>query len=229
MKTFLFSTLPFFLLVSCQGTAQKGVQDLTPKAFAEKIYAEQKPQLIDVRTPQEFAQQHLDGAQNIDWNADDFSVNAAKLDKSRPVYVYCKVGGRSSLAGEKLAKMGFGQVYNLQGGIMKWNTENPAKSKPTAGGMTVAQYNKTVGAEGKVLISFYAKWCAPCKKMAPYMETLEQQTGIRVLRLDADIHTTLVDAQKISGLPTLILYEQGKVKWKHSGFISEEDLKKKLK
>jgi thioredoxin len=82
----------------------------------------------------------------------------------------------------------------------------------------------------KVLIDFNAKWCAPCKKMAPYLDQMQKDLADKVviIRLDADENKTLIKEMKIDELPTLLLYENKEIKWKHSGFISEEDLKKQL-
>jgi thiol-disulfide isomerase/thioredoxin len=81
-----------------------------------------------------------------------------------------------------------------------------------------------------VLIDFYAKWCEPCKKMAPYLLQMQKDLADKVviIRLDADENKTLMKEMKIDELPSLFLYENKEIKWKHSGYISEEDLKKQL-
>lgn len=69
---------------------------MKPEDFAQKINSTSQPQILDVRTPKEFSDQHLDNAVNINWNSDDFDKKVAGLDKSKPVFVYCLSGGRSS-------------------------------------------------------------------------------------------------------------------------------------
>ena len=66
--------------------------------------------------------------------------------------------------------------------------------------------------------------------MKPYLLQMEKELADKVviIRLDADKNKTLISEMKISELPTLLLYENREVKWKYSGFISEEDLKKQL-
>src|SRR6476469_9590642 len=93
------------LLVTSCNSQTKNVETIPPTAFAEKIKATPNAQLLDVRTPEEFASQHLDNAANVNWNSDDFETKAAKYDKSRPVFVYCTVGGRSKKAADKLHEM----------------------------------------------------------------------------------------------------------------------------
>jgi rhodanese-related sulfurtransferase len=78
-------------------------------------------QLVDVRTAEEYAEQHIPGAVNIDVYADDFVDQCLnRLDKERPVAVYCRTGKRSASAAEQLRKAGFKKVLNLEGGIVGW-------------------------------------------------------------------------------------------------------------
>ena len=88
-------------------------------AFAQLI-TKADVQLVDVRTPAEFQQGHLADALLSDFKAADFdALCVEKLDKSRPVAVYCRSGKRSAAAAQRLAAAGF-TVYNLQGGILEW-------------------------------------------------------------------------------------------------------------
>lgn len=233
MKTKLFSLLFIsFLFLSCQGQATKPVQTLDVKTYAEKLKNTEKPQLLDVRTPEEFGVEHLENADNVNVNSPDFATKAAQYDKSKPIFVYCKVGGRSAQAADKLVAMGFTEVYNLEGGIMKWTTAGMPKAGQTAktGGMTVEDYQKLVASDKKVLINFTAVWCAPCQKMKPYILKMQEEMKdqIKIVRVDADENKSLTEAMKIEGLPMIIIYENGKEVWRNLGYISEEDLKKHL-
>ncbi len=77
-------------------------------------------QLLDVRTPEEYAQGHIDGAINIDVRADDFQQRAEKeLKKDETVLVYCRSGRRSMHAAEILTNLGY-RTVNLEGGIIDW-------------------------------------------------------------------------------------------------------------
>jgi len=233
MKTKLFSLLFIsFLFLSCQGQATKPVQTLDVKTYAEKLKNTEKPQLLDVRTPEEFGVEHLENADNVNVNSPDFATKAAQYDKSKPIFVYCKVGGRSAQAADKLVAMGFTEVYNLEGGIMKWTTAGMPKAGQTAktGGMSVEDYQKLVASDKKVLINFTAVWCAPCQKMKPYILKMQDELKdqVKIVRVDADENKSLTEAMKIEGLPMIIIYENGKEVWRNLGYISEEDLKKHL-
>lgn len=217
------------LFISCNGQSKKEVKSIKPEDFAQKIKATSQPQILDVRTPKEFSDQHLDNAVNINWNSEEFDKKVAELDQSKPVFVYCLSGGRSSKAAGKLAELGFKEIYEMDGGIVKWNASGLAQKSNETIGMSLAEYEKLLVSDKKILINFYADWCAPCVKMKPYITKLQKDLkDIVIIRLDADANKTLLTELKIEELPTLLLYENKEMKWKHSGFISEADLTKKL-
>ena len=228
--------IPFLFLIlllaisSCKGQTAESVKTVEARAFSNQIKATPNAQIMDVRTPEEFQSEHIDKAINTDWLNPNFSTNTSKFDKSKPVFVYCKSGGRSSKASSKLAELGFTNIYELQGGILKWNAAGLSKPSDKIIGLSNQKYAQLLNSDKKVLINFYAEWCAPCKKMKPYLLKIEQELADKVLiiRLNADENKTLLQEMKIDELPTLILYENKKIKWKHSGFIGEEDLKKQL-
>ncbi|TRX04633.1 thioredoxin domain-containing protein [Flavobacterium gawalongense] len=226
----IFLLILSFIVLSCNGQTSKNVKTIEAEAFAEKIAATPNPQILDVRTPEEFASDHIDNAKNVNWLSNDFVTNAEKFDKSKPVFVYCKSGGRSQKAAEKLNELGFTTIYQLEGGILKWDAAELSKPSDKIIGLSVQKYNKLLNSDKKVLINFYAEWCAPCKKMTPYILQMQKELAdkVTIIRLNADENKTLLSEMKISELPTLLLYENKEVKWKHSGFISENDLRKQL-
>jgi len=226
----IFFLLLSFTILSCNGQTSKNITDIDPKTFSEKITATPNAQIIDVRTPQEFASGHIDNAVNIDWLGDNFVANAEKLDKTKPVFVYCKTSNRSPQAAKKLEELGFTTIYNMQGGLLKWDAEGFSKPTDRIIGVCSQEYTELLNSDKKVLIDFYAEWCAPCKKMTPYLLKMQKDLADKVviIRLNADENPTLIKEMKILELPTLLIYENKELKWKHSGFISEEDLKKQL-
>lgn len=92
---------------------------LSPEHFKEHI-SNKKVQLVDVRTPREFRASHIKGAKNIDFYSGGFASEFSKLNKNKPLYIYCRTGSRSRHASNKLAEMGFTEIYDLQGGIVRW-------------------------------------------------------------------------------------------------------------
>ena len=95
----------------------------TPKEFYDFIQSK-KVQLVDVRTPEEFNEGHIKGAVNICVTCDGFNSKVSSLDKSKPVYVYCRSGHRSGNATKILSKIGFEEVHDMDGGILAWQANN---------------------------------------------------------------------------------------------------------
>jgi len=221
-----------FLFISCHGQTSNTIHTIDAKSFAEKLKTNENPQLLDVRTPEEYSSEHIGDAKNVNWNGDDFVAKANTYDKSKPIFVYCKLGGRSAQAADKLAELGFKEIYNLDGGIMKWKSQGNvnAESNTKIIGMCDQEYGELVKSSDRVMIDFNAKWCAPCKKMNPYILKFQTEMidKIKIVQLDADENKTIVEQMKLDGLPTIIIYEKGKEVWRNVGYISEEDLKKHL-
>lgn len=95
----------------------------------DSILALEKVQLIDVRTETEFLTGHIPGAINIDYRDPDFASKLESIDKSKPIAVYCKKGGRSSACSKDMKKAGFTKIYDLEGGITQWMYEGKRVEK----------------------------------------------------------------------------------------------------
>ena len=99
------------------GTGSSNAITLLSTADFKEGMKQKGAQLVDVRTPGEFSQGHYKNAKNIDYyNASNFDKQIEKLNKEKPVYLYCRSGMRSHRAAVKLAKMGFEEIYDLRGG-----------------------------------------------------------------------------------------------------------------
>ena len=108
--------------ITCNAQSNKAIKVVDVSTF-EKGITNSDIQLIDVRTPEEYSQGHIQGAILIDFFSEDFKTNLNKLDKKTPVYVYCKSGGRSGKTAEILADMGFVKIVDLEGGFLAWSKE----------------------------------------------------------------------------------------------------------
>jgi rhodanese-related sulfurtransferase len=104
---------------SCAEGQQSKGENLDAAQF-KAVIEKGNVSLLDVRTPGEFGAGYIEGATNIDWYAGDFKERVAKLDKAKPVYIYCASGGRSSSALSTMKALGFKEVYHLQGGMGAW-------------------------------------------------------------------------------------------------------------
>jgi rhodanese-related sulfurtransferase len=120
MKRLLSLVLVGLMVSLSFGQAQ---EVLAPATFKKQIKKKRKIQLIDVRTPEEYAEGHLKNAQNFNFYNENFKTQLAQLNKEKPIYLYCRSGGRSGKTATILREMGFTQVYDLQGGITQWKNE----------------------------------------------------------------------------------------------------------
>ncbi len=116
-----FAAIFAFIMSSCNAQNK-----ISADEFEQKM-KENNTILVDVRTPQEFAEAHLKGAVNIDIYAPDFATRMNQLDKSNTILLYCQSGNRSGQAASELAESGFAAIYDLKDGIGEWKR----KGKPT--------------------------------------------------------------------------------------------------
>jgi len=105
------------LLVACRPLV---TTTLNAELFEEQLNKTDNPQLVDVRTLAEYAVEHISGAILIDVRKENFVDQIEQLDRSRPVFVYCRRGIRSLEAATILERNKFHVVYNLEGGIIEW-------------------------------------------------------------------------------------------------------------
>ncbi|WP_025742268.1 rhodanese-like domain-containing protein [Aquimarina pacifica] len=122
----LFLTL---IVISCKHKEQNPSVELITAEEMDSLIDMGKVQLIDVRTPEEYAQGHIEGAVNIDFRNKNFEELISKVDKTKPVAVYCGRGGRSGKCSSYMKKAGFTKVYDLDGGITEWKFKGKEVTK----------------------------------------------------------------------------------------------------
>jgi rhodanese-related sulfurtransferase len=97
-------------------------QDLSVAAFKAKM-SEPDVVLMDVRTPEETAEGKIEGAMELDFRSPGFAEKLDELDKEKTYLIYCRSGNRSGQTCDMMAKKGFKNLYNLDGGFMAWSSE----------------------------------------------------------------------------------------------------------
>lgn len=120
----IYLLLAFLSLVlsSCQSQPVTGSVDAI--TFSTKINTTKNPVVLDVRTPEEYAGGYIGKAINMDFYKPNFKEDIKKLDKDKTYFVYCQAGGRSKSAYELMKQEGFVHVYELNGGISEWQSNN---------------------------------------------------------------------------------------------------------
>lgn len=119
MRALIYCFLFFVFVCGCKQSNQNEVITISAEQMHELLELEDI-QLVDLRTPAEYKTGFIEQSQNIDYTSPTFEDDITRLDKSKPVIVYCKSGGRSGKCSKKLKAAGFEKVYDLEGGIAKW-------------------------------------------------------------------------------------------------------------
>ena len=225
MKNVWFCVLLFSVL-SCQGQ-QDSNRKIGPDKF-EKGISKQAIQVLDVRTSGEYQGGHIKNALLADWNnKDQFNDRIKYVDKDKPVYIYCAVGGRSSAAAAWMRQNGFTNVLELNGGFNEWKKERkPVEGMSNEPQMTIEQYWASIPKDKTTLVDFGASWCPPCVKMAPVINELESKKDLNflIVKIDAGLHTDIQKALNIEPIPVFIVYKEGKEVWRKQGVVSKEEL-----
>lgn len=112
------------LLVSVLGSVAYAQQNpvisvIDADNFEQQI-EQDNVQLVDVRTPEEYKEGHIEGARNIDFLGENFLAQFSELNKEETVYLYCRSGNRSAKASAKLSEAGFTKIVDLKGGYKAW-------------------------------------------------------------------------------------------------------------
>jgi rhodanese-related sulfurtransferase len=97
--------------------------DLDSKSFSELLKKKKDGMLLDIRTPAEYKQGHIPGANILDISNPNFFTELSKLDKEKEYYLYCRSGNRSYHAGQQMLMLGFKNIYNLESGLIDWDEE----------------------------------------------------------------------------------------------------------
>ncbi|MEY4287876.1 MAG: hypothetical protein RL511_1966 [Bacteroidota bacterium] len=94
----------------------------------------------------------------------------------------------------------------------------------------MGKFKEIISAPTPTLVDFFATWCGPCQTMSPILDELKKVYGekIRIIKIDVDKNPAIADQFKIRGVPTLILFKEGKILWRESGAFPLSVLKSKI-
>lgn len=94
----------------------------------------------------------------------------------------------------------------------------------------MASFKELIQSDKPVLIDFHAEWCQPCKVLSPIVKQVKERMGekVSVLKIDVDRNQQLAQNLAIQGVPTLMIYRKGELKWRQSGVVSAEAIIQQL-
>ena len=217
-----------FLFLSGPGAFSQKKNILAPGEFEQQIN-KGGIQILDVRTSQEYFGGHIKNSLQADWlNRKQFNERVQHIDKTKPLFVYCGSGVRSNDAAKWLRDEGFQWVFELQNGFIAWKNNNrPIESDTAIKQMSMADYQSLLNTSSLLLIDFGAKWCPPCKKMESVLQELqtEFQGKFELIKIDAGIHTDIMQQLRVEKIPSYILYKDGKAIWRKDGLVSLEEFR----
>jgi thiol-disulfide isomerase/thioredoxin len=139
--------------------------------------------------------------------------------------VYCQVGARSASAQAALEAKGY-TVVNLEGGLSNWKMNGfPIEGTVNKAQMSVEDLNTITSSNKIVLVEVGGDWCPPCRKMVPVLEVLNQKPAapFYFLRVDGANDIDVMKSLNAEGLPTFILFKNGKETWRHEGLVTLEE------
>ncbi|TLP75412.1 thioredoxin [Maribacter sp. ACAM166] len=94
-----------------------------------------------------------------------------------------------------------------------------------------ASFSEIINDETSVLVDFFADWCGPCKTLAPILKQVKEELGeaIKVVKIDVDKNQSLAAKYQVKGVPTMILFKNGKQVWRQSGVVPKHELLQVIK
>ena len=95
----------------------------------------------------------------------------------------------------------------------------------------MASFTDIINSEKPVLIDFFATWCGPCKSLSPIIQDVAKDMGdsVRVIKIDVDKNQAVSQKYQIRGVPTMMIFKEGKQLWRQSGVLPKDQIKAELK
>jgi thioredoxin 1 len=89
-----------------------------------------------------------------------------------------------------------------------------------------SNFNEIINSETPVLVDFFADWCGPCKMLAPILKDVKKELGeeIKIVKIDVDKNEALAAKFQVRGVPTMLLFKNGKQLWRQSGVLQKQEI-----
>jgi rhodanese-related sulfurtransferase len=225
MKKIFVITAISLLSVTAAFAQQENHDLISIDAFAAKISKQTNPQIIDVRTPEEFTINHINGAVYVNLK-DANHLDALKtFDKTKPVFIYAIQNNRPDILAQELHANGYTEVYELKGGIAAWIGSGNDFYTSVKNNVSAADYKKTLTDNKVVLVEIGTKYCGLCAKAKVIVDSLQDDhnSSYKVIQIELYNSPQLVaELGEVPSVPTLLLYKDGQIVWKRSGLTFDK-------
>ncbi len=202
----LVGTSVYFILPQTDG--------LNPKEFHDALKSDKDKILIDLRSASDFANGHLVGATNVDYNLSNFAWRITASTPDKRIFIYCQNGARSKETLIYLKSLGYHTVTRLDGGLDQWldagyNVTPEELIPPTE--LTYDDFSRMLDLEHQVIVAFYLPEDRNCQTVSSALDELAviYKGKIKILRIDIDTYKHLATEMGIDLVPTLQFYENG--------------------
>src|SRR5664280_2069968 len=144
-KVFIITLINFICFTTSFGQVAKNNPALLEvDSFAARINSQFNPQIIDVRTPEEFKINHINGAIAINLKENNYLDELNQFDKSKPVFIYAIQNSRPDILAKELNEIGYTNVYELKGGIAAWIGKGYPYFSSISNTISTTDYNKII-------------------------------------------------------------------------------------
>jgi rhodanese-related sulfurtransferase len=221
-RKFITAVQALFIFSTIFAQAEKKDDKITLPldSFTAIIDRQSNPQIIDARSPEEFAYNHINGSLNFNLQTAGYITFVQALDKSRPVFIYAINTGRSGALAKDLIQQGFHDVHDLAGGIANWIGGGQPYYTSVKKGLSLPEYKNIIASRKTVLVDIGSRYCSACKKVKPILDSLRKENGdaVKIVEIELEESPQLIAALKtVDVFPYLILYEHGEIVLKKSG------------
>lgn len=222
------SCLLIVAIVTAQSSTGNTSFTLSLDSFSAKISRQTSPQIIDARSAEEFALNHINGAVNLNVQTPGYEKLLQGFDQRQPVFVYSIATGRSGQLAKELRSKGFAEVYDLKGGIANWIGGGKPYYTSVKNSVTLEEFRIILANNKLVLADIGSRYCGACKKVKPVLDSLHQEYGaeLKIVEIDLEASPQLIaELETVDAFPYLVLYRGGQTTFRRSGLV---DLKRNI-